>query len=1113
MTWDEVNSGLPSFSEIVILSKILINPTNPDIMHLVTSEGLFYSTNATTGCDWVQITEVTDDGIYDIEYHPTDASIMYLSGTNVYRSVDGGVTWGNGPLLDSQGLDIAQHFNGQTAKRITVATSIADPQIFYAMAFIEGAIPASNCAFLVKYNGLDWELIHEPTCEPSDPFDFHYDITRLGFEVNPYDANQILFGQAAFFEWDGTFWYDRGYHGSGHADNHDFIFHPDNQIGGDIVVYAANDGGVFKVTKSGNSWNDEPKYNGLAVSTQTHMSSDKINAYDITSGFWDNGTNMYDEDTDSWSRRGGGDGFRSSTKTNGGKTSIISSNNAAIKFQYNTSNTADFPINVTSGSFNVSASIEPGDLIAWGSTPVRQDPNDPAVTYIGGGHLYKCTEQPTGQPLVEGILRRHNLAPWNPMRGIGIAPNHPDYIYVIYAADAPQGAIIGRSTTGGGWWGGWPDPDPGYWQDISPTNIEMNYPTGIAVSAENPDKAWFSFSGYTPDNKVLMTEDGGQTWVDFSNGLPELPVNCIVNDRNFDGSLYAALDVGVYYRNECMDAWEPYFEELPNVQVNWLEINYAANKLRAATYGRGLWEADLVPEEEFHPLLDLYVSDEGAGNGVDDGTEPNLLHPNWVSEDIWVSNPVLNPGGTPGEHENPIYDPVEPARVHVKVRNRGCKDYVAADNPAEVKLYWAKAGVSLDWPDVWTGQLELPPGTPLGNEIIPPTTLLVPDVAAGGEAEMSIDWMVPDPDDYASEFTDHHFCLLARIVAPGFDEMYNESWVCCNNNYQNVRDNNNIAQRNVTIVVPPEVGGGGYEDDVLVGGTINVGHHTAISETYDLTLKPDPGEAGPSILEEAEVRISMDQIVWNKWEEGGKKGSGIEVSKEDRNQLIVKNGAATVENLQFEEKETGQIHVSFNFLTKELSGKEEFNYHLTQQESVTGKPTGGETFTVRPLVRSSFEADADDKEADKDEVVELNAEDIGEDAIYNWYDMNGNLIYTGKDLSVTADITKKYKLEVIAEIDGYKDYKEVEVKVKMGEITGMSPNPATNQTLVNYHTQGGSSAYLAVFNVVTGSSDQYILNLGEGSITLDLSSYQSGNYEVLLITDGEVRSTESLLVQ
>ncbi|MBI4647289.1 MAG: SprB repeat-containing protein, partial [Bacteroidia bacterium] len=42
-----------------------------------------------------------------------------------------------------------------------------------------------------------------------------------------------------------------------------------------------------------------------------------------------------------------------------------------------------------------------------------------------------------------------------------------------------------------------------------------------------------------------------------------------------------------------MNSWVAFDNGLPNVIVNELEIYYSANKIRAATYGRGLWESDL----------------------------------------------------------------------------------------------------------------------------------------------------------------------------------------------------------------------------------------------------------------------------------------------------------------------------------------------------------------------------------------------------------------------------------------------------------------------------------------------------------------------------------------
>jgi hypothetical protein len=57
---------------------------------------------------------------------------------------------------------------------------------------------------------------------------------------------------------------------------------------------------------------------------------------------------------------------------------------------------------------------------------------------------------------------------------------------------------------------------------------------------------------------------------------------------------------------------------MPNVVVNELEIQYSANKLRAATYGRGLWETDLYASEP-----DDYVNDINENNYLKIFPNPN----------------------------------------------------------------------------------------------------------------------------------------------------------------------------------------------------------------------------------------------------------------------------------------------------------------------------------------------------------------------------------------------------------------------------------------------------------------------------------------------------------
>jgi len=70
-------------------------------------------------------------------------------------------------------------------------------------------------------------------------------------------------------------------------------------------------------------------------------------------------------------------------------------------------------------------------------------------------------------------------------------------------------------------------------------------------------------------------------------------VNTIAVDTA-TGIEYVGTDIGVYFRDETISPfWTAYSSGLPNVIVNELEIHYTTQKLRAATYGRGIWESPL----------------------------------------------------------------------------------------------------------------------------------------------------------------------------------------------------------------------------------------------------------------------------------------------------------------------------------------------------------------------------------------------------------------------------------------------------------------------------------------------------------------------------------------
>lgn len=138
--------------------------------------------------------------------------------------------------------------------------------------------------------------------------------------------------------------------------------------------------------------------------------------------------------------------------------------------------------------------------------------------------------------------------------------------------------------------------------DQNSTTGDPNPITGIAVDPLNGRRVWISLSGYGSAYKVYYSNDAGDSWTSYddANGslaALNLPINGILYQRGTNDRLYIATDAGIYVR-EGQGNWLRYGEEFPNVRVTEIKINYCVGKLRAATFGRGMWEADVLPAEE-----------------------------------------------------------------------------------------------------------------------------------------------------------------------------------------------------------------------------------------------------------------------------------------------------------------------------------------------------------------------------------------------------------------------------------------------------------------------------------------------------------------------------------
>lgn len=107
---------------------------------------------------------------------------------------------------------------------------------------------------------------------------------------------------------------------------------------------------------------------------------------------------------------------------------------------------------------------------------------------------------------------------------------------------------------------------------------------------------------------VYQSSNGGSSWSNISSNLPNAPVNAVLVDPNDANTLYVAMDDGVYETTEVstcatgsVSCWSVYGISLPNAPVVALQAAAGMStgdgrfgELRAATYGRGIWEIPLL---------------------------------------------------------------------------------------------------------------------------------------------------------------------------------------------------------------------------------------------------------------------------------------------------------------------------------------------------------------------------------------------------------------------------------------------------------------------------------------------------------------------------------------
>ena len=530
--------------------RLLIHPSDADILLLATNTGVYRTTNG--GEDWTIVPTLNTGIVYDLEFHPTDPNIVYAiqKAGAFYKSTDNGISF----------TTLAVPFTNSVRSAIAVSPAAPDDVVVSC---------SDGSKFLGLYRstskGDNFIQIADPTNAVTTLTGFPFSTLNnaLSFQVNynwslalnPQDANEIYLGAIALVRTpdNGATWQSISHgHGSGriHVDIHAIEFHP---ITNKVVV--GSDGGIYRTPEIEGIW--DRLNNGLAVTQLYRLGSSTTEPNVMMIGNQDNGLMLYDNGE--WIFKRIGDGMESIIHPRTSDILYSSTQNGNI-MKSTTRGTNWTPI------LNEDITGQSG---AW-TTPYLLYAADPDILFAGYNDVWKSVDGGNHWENISTGQIEFNRS----IDVLKVAKSNPDYIYIAKGYSRVYKTIDGGTN----------------WQQL--TLPFQNY-QDLLIHPENPNTIWVSGS----DKRIYKSVDGGETWTDVSGSLPFLMNYTLAYQEGTANGIYAGMEVGIYYKDDSLSDWILFNSELPNVIIRELEINYCNGKIRAATYGRGLWESDLYSFE------------------------------------------------------------------------------------------------------------------------------------------------------------------------------------------------------------------------------------------------------------------------------------------------------------------------------------------------------------------------------------------------------------------------------------------------------------------------------------------------------------------------------------
>ena len=644
-TW--IKLGLEQTQHI---SRIIIHPTNPDIVY-VAAQGALFAPNKERGVyrsmdggkTWKNILFVNEStGAVELSMDANNSLTLYAAmweyqrkpnfvmsggpGSGLYKSTDGGDTW----------TELTEGLPEEKGK-MGIAVSPANSDKVYAIIESDsnqdkGGLFVSNDA------GKSWSMVSGDNRLVQRAWYY------IEVFADPNNENTVYVLSAEMFrsEDGGKTWESISVP---HGDTHDLWINPNDSKN----MVMADDGGATITYDYGKNWT--LPYN-MPTAQFYRINTDNLFPYNIYGGQQDNtsvkiaslSVGRWSINQEDWHYSAGGE-------------------SAFLAFD------PDNPRYVMGGSYL--GTIELLDMETKMSTNVMAAP----IQYLGREarnmkYLYNWNapiiwskhEPGTFYHGAQLVLRtRDNGVTWEEIspdltrdqddkQGNGGGPytneavGAENYGTLAYIIESPQekGVMYTGSDDGlvyitknGG----------ETWENITPKGLKECLVNAIEVSPHDPATVYiattrYKFNDYAP--ALFKSTDYGKTWINISTGIPYGAFTRVVReDQEQKGLLYAGTEKGLYVSWNDGKSWEPLQLNLPKTPITDLKIHQG--DLIVATSGRSFWILDNIT------TLSQYKGESGA---------LKLYKPEVTVHGFWGS--PLNSSSKKVEGTNP-YEGVNPA--------------------------------------------------------------------------------------------------------------------------------------------------------------------------------------------------------------------------------------------------------------------------------------------------------------------------------------------------------------------------------------------------------------------------------------------------------------------